>query len=126
MKRFALVSGIMFCIVCICIYSMYYVKQAKDRVDNYTDAISAAIESENSGMIREDVERLTKYWTEKSPALARFVRHAHVDEISRAVAKIGSYAEYEKYAELSAELGVIACMIESIWQSELPRLGNIM
>ena len=126
MKRLVLAIALLAGITAACIYSAYYVWRVKEEVYSYTNAVFTAIDEKKGKETRESVEVLVKYWKKEAPILVRFVRHAHVDEVTRAMAKLESFAKYESFSDLRAELGLIVWMMENIWQSELPKLGNIL
>lgn len=126
MKRLITVLVVIGGIVAICVYSLHRVSDMRENMNAYTNAIFAAIEIRDTPGAQEGVRQLTEYWNHEEYILIRFVRHAQVDEVTKAVSKLDSLALYENWGELHAELNVIDWHVEHIWSAEQPTLGNLL
>ena len=126
MKRPIIVLCIVACIIGICVYARYRVDEARERIFAYAEEIFTHIEKEDASKVQQTVGELREYWRGEQRYLVLFFRHAELDEISRAVSKLGAHAAFEEYNDLSAELGVILWQIDHIWESDRAKPGSIM
>lgn len=125
MKRLVIVLVVSAGIIAVCVYARHRVSTARERLHAYAAPIFAYIEKEDGDAIKNSVETLVKFWQGEHIYLILFFRHSEVDEVSRSVSRLKSYARFEEYADLHAELRTILWQIDHIWQSERVRIGNI-
>ena len=125
MKRLVVVIVMMIGIISVCVYARHRVSTARERLHLYAHNIFTYIEREDEHAIGAAVKSLHDYWQEEYIYLILFFRHSEVDEVSRSVSKLKSYADFEEYADLHAELCSVLWQIDHIWQSERVRLGAV-
>ena len=126
MKRVVIVSILLCGIVAACFFSSYKIGQTHDELQAHANAIYAAIEiSDKEGIIRR-VGELSDYWRKEERVIILFVRHMQIDEITRSVSRLDSFAKYSEIPSLSAELSSIIWQIENIVSSERPHIGNVL
>lgn len=126
MKRVIIVLVVMMGIIVTCILSLHKVGEVRNHVDSYTNAVFTSIEEGDTDATRKGIQELVRYWCREEAVLVRYVRHAQVDEITKSMSKLERYAKYEAYHELEAELSAIVWQMEHVWESEKPKLGNLL
>ena len=124
MKRPIIVLVLIVGIIAVSAYSRSRVYQARETLHAYAQTIFTYIEKEDAAGAQTAVEELATYWQKEQRLLILFLRHAELDELSRSVARLGSFAAFEEYADLDAELRAILWQIDHIWHSERLRVGT--
>ena len=123
MKRPIIVLALILGIIAVSAYSRSRVGQAWETLHAYAETIFTYIEKEDAAGAQSVVEALDSYWQKEQRILILFLRHAEIDELSRSVARLKSYAAFEEYADLHAELRAILWQIDHIRLSERIQIG---
>jgi len=124
MKRLIVVLFLAAGVLAVCFYARVQATQARDQLHTYAAAILAGVEQEDDDAVKNAVESLVSYWEVEQRRLIPFFRHAEIDEVSRAVARLGAYTDTDDHSDLEAELRAILWQINHIWESDRFRVGN--
>ena len=126
MKRMIIVLFLALGILAVCLYARDRATQARDRLHTYAGAIFYGMQQEDEEALKKAVEDLVSYWGDEQRRLIPFFRHAEIDEVSRAVARLEAYTGTEDHSDLEAELRAILWQIDHIWESDRFRVGNFL
>ena len=127
MKRFYLSLGVFALVLSVCGYALFRVWDTRGELLQRTDEILRLTQQETDDRrVAERCEELARYWEQEESSMVRYVRHAHLDEITSAIARLPALAGQEDRAELQAELEVVRTVIDRVWDSELPFFRNIL
>ncbi|MCL2857667.1 MAG: DUF4363 family protein [Oscillospiraceae bacterium] len=126
MKQMIVVLFLAVGVIAVCLYARSQATQARDQLHIYAEAIFSGAEQEDEDAVKKAVEAITSYWEVEQHRLIPFFRHAEVDEVSRAVARLGAYTDPEDRSDLESELRAILWQINHIWESDRFRIGNFL
>ena len=126
MKRQIIVIFVVIGIVAVCIYARHRAGEAREMVHFYALPIFFYIEQQDGPGAQKAVEALVAYWEREQRYLMIFSRHTEIDELSRTVSRLKSYAIFEEFADLHAELRAVLWQIDHIWETERVRVGTIL
>ena len=118
----ALLLGILY----ICILSGVRVKQTRAEVFAYIDSIDYLLAENRPEDMNRQVEELCEYWASLDQDIGHYVRHSHIDDISRGMARLPALARHEDFSEFSSELSLIRWQLDHIWEAEKPYWRNIL
>lgn len=125
MKRMWIAVGLVAAITvtsCICLFTLMNLKDDFCREFDELYALNAAGDSKATA---EAAKKLTDLWVDKSRVLCRIVRHAQLDNVTLAVARLEPLAIYGERGEFAAEISRCKILLEDICDSEKPLLRNI-
>ena len=126
MRRVVIVVFVLIGIIAVSAFARHRMSDARERLSAYAQVIFAYIEKEDNPAIQDAVAALTKYWQREQMLLILFVRHSEIDDLSRSVARLQSYAAFEEHADLHAELKTILWQIDHLLKSEKLRVGTVL
>ena len=126
MKKMIVVLFISLGILAVCLYARHQTTQARDQLHIHAGAIFSSAERGDEDAVKKAVEALVSYWEGEQRRLVPFFRHAEIDEVSRAVARLEAYTGADDRSDLEAELYTILWQIDHIWESDRIRIGNTL
>ena len=126
MKQLITVAFLMIGVLSVCLYARHQATQAREQLHAYAGVISSALEREDEDAVKEAVAGLVSYWEAEQRRLVPFFRHAEIDEVSRAVARLEAYTDPDDRSDLEAELFAILWQIDHIWESDRFRFGSFL
>lgn len=126
MKRLGIVLCLLAAMILVSIYSIYRVERMHGEMTARLDEIAETTAREDSEALVEQVGALRDYWDREEKTLILFLRHSHVDDLTRSIMRLPALTQYRNIAELNAELDTIRWQIDHLRDSELPNLRTVM
>ena len=126
MKRVYIALAMLALIAIACFYSLHKVNRAYYTLEDKIELVYSALDQNDRQQLGKNVDDLCAYWKDEERSLVHFVRHAQIDEITKSIARLPSFAKYGDYADLSAELNCIRLQMENIRDSEPPTWNNLL
>jgi len=125
-KRLGIVLCLLAAMILVSIYSIYRVERMHGEMTARLDEIAETTAREDSEALVEQVGALRDYWDREEKTLILFLRHSHVDDLTRSIMRLPALTQYRNIAELNAELDTIRWQIDHLRDSELPNLRTVM
>ena len=126
MKQLITVAFLMIGVLSVCLWARHQATQAREQLHAHAQVILAGLEQEDEDGVKEAVAGMVSYWETEQRRLIPFFRHAEIDEVSRAVARLKAYTDPDDRSDLEAELRTILWQIDHIWESDRFRFGNFL
>ena len=126
MKRVVLAYVLLIGMVGLSSWGLYVLGDCRSEMTKEIDGLLSASCSEDDSYCAERARLLTTKWIDTHRTLCRYVRHAQLDQVTLAMARLEPLAAYGEKGEFTAELMRCRILLDDIWDSELPLLRNIV
>lgn len=126
MNRLKIAITLFLSMIIIGTWSLLDLNFKKETLNLHMNSILKNIENEKPKELLMQIEELNKTWWIYEKQLIRYIRHDAIDNISSIMAQLSGLCEYEQWGDLKALLNNAKMMIYHMWESEFPRLLNIL
>lgn len=125
MKRIIIIAVLLGICVSLSIYCIHHTNQVNEFLSATVARALNAIEEGDMETLEWEVDNLSNYWNNEEDYLVHFIRHAHIDEITKNVARLQALFAGRDLTELAAELMSIRWQMEHVHHNERLILRNL-
>lgn len=126
MKRLVIVLTLLVCMITTSMYTGWRASRVNTEMNRRLDEIGESLAREDKEELAIQVAELRSYWEREEKTLILFLRHSHVDELTRSVVRLPSLTKSNDASQLGAELDTIRWQVEHIKDAEIPNFNHVI
>ncbi len=125
MKRFKIAIVILSVIIVLIVVWIFVLSHIKTDIVSNINFLIESVDSGDSTELEDQTKDINERWRSYAKFLTIFIIHDRIDEITISISKLPALSESDDLSHYKAECQLIIELIEHLWRSELPIIGNV-